>query len=117
MNDIDRILLSTYHKSDTAWKVSKYGVISGPYFPVFVLNTNLFSRNTGKYGPEITPYLDTFHAVWVTQSIQIQKRLAVAVRKTVKIRKCYNRICCLLKASPVWKQYLSENFFFEKSFL
>ena len=34
----------------------KYGVISGPYFPIFGLNT-------GKYGPEITPYLDTFHAV------------------------------------------------------
>ena len=33
----------------TAWKVSKYGVISGPYFPVF--------------GPAITPYLDTLHAV------------------------------------------------------
>ena len=36
--------------------MSKYGVISGPCFPVFGLNT-------GKYGPEITPYLDTFHAV------------------------------------------------------
>ena len=34
--------------------MSKYGVISGPYFPVF-------GPNTGKYGPEITPYLDTFH--------------------------------------------------------
>ena len=34
---------------DTAWKVSKYGDFSGPYFPVF--------------GPEKTPYLDTFHAV------------------------------------------------------
>ena len=33
----------------TAWKVSKYGVISGPI--------------TGKCGPEITLYLDTFHAV------------------------------------------------------
>ena len=40
----------------TAWKVSKYGVICDPYFPVFGLNT-------GNYGPEITPYLDTFHAV------------------------------------------------------
>ena len=40
----------------TAWKVSKYGVISGLYFP-------LFRPNTGKYGPEITPYLDTCHAV------------------------------------------------------
>ena len=33
----------------TAWKVSKYGVISGPYFPAF--------------GPEKPPYLDTFHAL------------------------------------------------------
>ena len=50
----------------TAWKVSKYGVISGPYFLVFGLNTaiyGVFSANTGKYGPEITPCLDTFHAV------------------------------------------------------
>ena len=36
--------------------MSKYGVIFGPYFPVFGLNTE-------KYRPEITPYLDTFHAV------------------------------------------------------
>ena len=28
----------------------------GPYFPVFGLNTE-------KYGPEITPYLDTVHVV------------------------------------------------------
>ena len=41
---------------DTARKVPKYGVISGPYVPVF-------SPNTGKYGPEISPYLDTFHAM------------------------------------------------------
>ena len=24
---------------------------------------SVFNPNTGKYGPEITPYLDTFHAV------------------------------------------------------
>ena len=41
--------------------MSKYGVISGPYFPVF-------SPNTGKYVPEITPYLDTFYAVLVAWS-------------------------------------------------
>ena len=40
----------------TARKVSKYRVISGPYFPAFRLNT-------GKYGPEIAPYLDIFHVV------------------------------------------------------
>ena len=40
----------------TVWKVPKYGVISGLYFPVF-------SPNTEKYRPEINPYLGTFHAV------------------------------------------------------
>ena len=45
----------------TAWKVSKCGVISGPYFTVF-------SPNTGKYGPEITPHLGTFHAVFLNIS-------------------------------------------------
>ena len=27
--------------ADTAWKVSKYGVFSGPHFPVFRLNTEI----------------------------------------------------------------------------
>ena len=47
----------------TAWKVSKYGVFSGPYFPEFGLNISVFSPNAGKYGPEKTLYMDTFHAV------------------------------------------------------
>ena len=52
----------------TVWKVSKYGVFSGPYFPVYGLNTerygvslSVFSPNAGKYGSELAPYLDTFH--------------------------------------------------------
>ena len=28
--------------SSTAWKVSKYGVFSGPYFPVFGPNTEIY---------------------------------------------------------------------------
>ena len=43
-------------------KVSKYGVFSGLYFPAFRLNT-------GKYGPEKTLYLDTFHAVSLTSLV------------------------------------------------
>ena len=43
-------------KINTASKVSKYRVICGPHF-------RIFSPNTGKYGPGITPYWDTFHAV------------------------------------------------------
>ena len=50
-------------RNSSLWKliarrVSKCGVISGLCFPVFGLNT-------GKYRPEINPYLDTFHAVRV----------------------------------------------------
>ena len=54
----------------TVWKVSKYGVFSGPYFPVFRVNAEI-------YGPEKTPYLDTFHEVfnnffvgWVRTSVR-----------------------------------------------
>ena len=53
----------------TAWKVSKYGVFSGPYFPVFGLNTEIYSINLRiqpKYGEIRTrksPYLDTSHTV------------------------------------------------------
>ena len=57
--------------------MSKYEVFSGPYFPVFGLNT-------GKYGPEITPYLDTFHAVIVAASPQTNDEnglLSSAMRK------------------------------------
>ena len=71
-------------KGSTAWKASKYWVISGPYFPTFGLNTEIygvriqcsedvFSPNTGKYGPEITPHLDTFHALkcfWTKNSTE-----------------------------------------------
>ena len=51
----------------------KYGVFSCPYFPLFKLNAeiygvNLFTPNTRKYGPEKTPYLDTFHAVIAAES-------------------------------------------------
>ena len=48
-----------------ARKVPKFRGFSGPYFPVFELNT-------GKYGPEKTPYLDTFHTV---KSIQDTERI------------------------------------------
>ena len=51
--------------NNTEWKVFKYRVSSGSYFPVF-------SANTGKYEPEKTPYLDTSHEVQIT--IDVNKR-------------------------------------------
>ena len=44
-----------YPSRTTPWKLSKDGVFSGPYFPVFGLNT-------GKWGPEKTLYSDTFRS-------------------------------------------------------
>ena len=49
--------------------MSKYGVLSGPYFAAVGLNTERYEVSLhiqyecGKYGPEKTPYLDTFYAV------------------------------------------------------
>ena len=56
----------------------KYGVFFYPYFPAFGLNTDtkylsVFSPNTGKYGPEKTPYLDTFHAVSIRNLNKMRK--------------------------------------------
>ena len=48
-------------KSFTEWK---YGVIFGLYFPVF-------TPNTGKYGPEIAPYLGTFQAVLMSSRLKM----------------------------------------------
>ena len=36
---------------------------------------SVFSPNAEKYGPEKTPYLDTFHAVCVKENITIRKRI------------------------------------------
>ena len=52
----------------TARKISKYRVFSGPFFPVFGLNT-------GKGGPEKTPYLDTFYTMSVIPKIKLTAKL------------------------------------------
>ena len=51
-----KMKLNFNENSNNSWKESKYGVFSGPYFPVF-------RPNTEKCGPEKTPYFDTFHAM------------------------------------------------------
>ena len=65
------------HLKYTTWKVPKCGVFSGLYFPVFGLNTEIYSVNlrtqseyrTGKYGPEKTPHLNTFHTVVIMRML------------------------------------------------
>ena len=54
-----------------ALKVSKYGVLSGPYFPVFRLNTEIYRINLRiqseymKMHTRKTPHLDIFHALYL----------------------------------------------------
>ena len=54
-------------KTNTAWKVSKYGVFSGPHFLVFGLNTEIYGvnlfRTQKNTDQKKLPYLDNFHAV------------------------------------------------------
>ena len=83
----------------TAWKVSKYGVISGRYFSVFGLNI-------GKYGPEITPYLDTFHAVTHVSSFMSMARSS---RRDVLCKKCVLR-----KFEKFTGKHLCRSLFFNK---
>ena len=53
----------------TAWHVSVFAVFLVRIFPHSdwirrdTSYLSVFSPNAGKYGPEITPYLDTFHTV------------------------------------------------------
>ena len=60
--------LVIYLEKFTAWKVSKYGVFSVPYFPAFGLNTERYvslriQSECGKMRTRITPNTDTFQAV------------------------------------------------------
>ena len=79
-------------KYNTASKVSKYGVFSCPYFPVF--------------GPEKTPYLDTFYAV------------KVFINQKVKAKNCsaFYISLSLVFQKNTW-QYLKQKFQLQKKIL
>ena len=59
--------------------MSKYRVYSGLYVAVFELNT-------GKYGPNKTPYLDTFHAMHLFIQIEqaIENNIDIAIIRDLK---------------------------------
>ena len=73
----------------TAWKVSKYGVLSGPYFHVLELNT-------GKYGLEKTQHLNTFHAVYAATFVV-----------PIGVKRCIESINFEL---PYWKAVVNFSF-------
>ena len=64
------------YKSYTARKVSNYGIFSGPYFPTFGQKTEIYEVNLciqsecGKIQTIKPPYLDTFHAVIISENVK-----------------------------------------------
>ena len=84
--------------------MSKYGIFSGPYFPVFELNT-------GKYGPEKTPYLDIFHAVTVT--LQFVKSLRFGVTFQFLVLLNHEELAVILRIQNVFinSQHVLQNVF------
>ena len=67
----------------TAWKESKYGVFSGPYFSIFRLNTEIYGVNLHiqfKHGKILTrknPILETFCIVEIFDSFLIHERISL----------------------------------------
>ena len=74
-------------KPITAWKVYKYGVFSGPYFPTFGLNTErygVFNPNAGKYGPKNFRILSLFaQCIW-RKICLINKGMLASAKKAQK---------------------------------
>ena len=81
----------------------KYGVISGPYFPVFGLNT-------GEYRPEITTYLDTFHAVIMNQKLSTKSSYKIFVSTAKSLYQQQNlRINSKIFVSTAKSSYQPQN--------
>ena len=55
---------------NTARKMSKYGVFSGPYFPVFGQYSIQVRENTDQ---KKTPYQDSFHAVEISVMLLVER--------------------------------------------
>ena len=67
---------------------------SGPYFPVF-------SPNTGKFGPEKIPHLDTFQVVTTADNLGLYVCQSIALPISLKNMNFTLVLCNLLHLSVV----------------
>ena len=103
-----QVVLLFFKLSYTTRKVPKYGVNSGntelflvriflylDWICRFTSQIFVFSPNTGKYRPEITPYLDTFQAAFF---------FFFFLSGSVVVQSCYQcfKLSLQCKISPVW---------------
>ena len=99
-------------KTNTAWKVFKYRVFSGPYFPVFGLNTEIYGVNLriqSKYRKMRTRKNSVFRHF----SCSEQRSLLSSLQKLTLTQHtiCWQK----LNLVTIFKQYLQMKF--RKSFL
>ena len=108
-----------YKYEPTSWELRVYHIhcvksvrtrsYSGPYLPVFGLNTERYSDECEKIQTRITPNTDTFYAVIVSQQATSSQptSLRVANPRVYDLRVCKLTICVPEHA----------NFFYEFSIL
>ena len=92
---LQQIAVTKFYFSHYLW-FYRYGVKSVQIRSYFWSETFLysdwirrFSPNTGKYGPEITPYLDTFDAVDVISSLFLSLNAFILPATRKKINEIY----------------------------
>ena len=82
-----------------------------------ILYISVFSANTGKYGPEKTPYLGTFHAVYFEISLVLPLRCKVInaknfLSKNLKRKFKYCNVNIFNSSTSVIAEFPTSNFIF-----
>ena len=74
-------------ESVTAWKVSKYGVFSDPYFPVFGVNTEIhYFTQWAYFQKSLTTFLISVKKTdfWAANEVQWRKMCVPITEKSIK---------------------------------
>ena len=95
-------------ETDAAWKVSKYGDFSGPYFPVFGLNKEIYFRIQSEYR-KIRTRKNSVLGHFSCSEIQLKGVM----------KKCYKKLDKFLLLQnwflKCWKKFYSYTGYFSKT--
>ena len=98
----------------TAWKVSKYGVTCCPYFPVFGLNKEIYSRNFIKKETLTQVFSCEFFKIAKSKFSYRTPSVAASASIEVLIKiKCNFYICKLVFYFIVWFKFSSAWFYLQ----
>ena len=124
------MILSAIIKYLTGWKVSKYGVFSALYFPVFGLNTEIYSVNLdiqSKYRKIRTRKNSAFghfsrsiwYVLWMFRSLfitRLQTELQQTLNASTRIRRSQmlSKVCVFKKIAKFIGKHLCRSLFLNK---